>query len=275
MSATSQPDSPSAPPQFQMPDWSVGHYERFAPELEPAAEHLVELATIRPGERVLDLGCGTGNAALLAARAGATVTGLDPAPRLLDVARGRLAAERLDGTFVIGDAHAVPFEDGSFDAVLSVFGVIFAADARRALAEILRVLAPDGRALVSVWLPGGAVDAMVGVMVRAISAALGTEIPRFPWQDQGAVGDLAATVDASVRAREGEVVFSADSPESYLSAQEADHPMTIASRPLLEHAGAYESVRTKALEALRRDNEDLAHFRATSRYRVIELRHTQ
>lgn len=275
MSATSQPDSPSGAPQFQMPDWSAGHYERFATELEPAAEHLVELAALCPGERVLDLGCGTGNAAVLAARAGATVTGLDPAPRLLDVARGRLSAERLDGTFVIGDAHALPFEDGAFDVVLSVFGVIFAADAERALAEILRVLAPNGRALVSVWLPGGAIDAMVGVMVRAISAALGAELPRFPWHDPAALGVAAATAGASVRARQGEVVFSASSPESYLCAQEADHPMTIASRPLLEHAGTYPTVRAEALEALRRDNEDPARFRATSRYRVIELRHTR
>jgi SAM-dependent methyltransferase len=255
-----------------MPDWGVGRYERFAAELEPAAEYVLELAALRPGERVLDLGCGTGNAALLAARAGAVVTGVDPAARLLEVARDRLHAEQLDGTFVAGDAHALPFDDGAFDVVLSVFGVIFAADARTATSELVRVLDPDGRALISAWTPGGAVDAMAAALIGAIGAALGREIPRFPWHDLTAIHNLAETVGATVRVREGEIAFIADSPESYLAGQESNHPLTIASRGLLEHAGTWQQTRARLLDVLTEGNEDGQRFRATSRYLVIELR---
>lgn len=261
-----------AQPPFQMPDWSIGRYERFAPDLEPAAEHVVGLAELHPGERVLDLGCGTGNAALRAARAGADVTGIDTAPRLLEVARERLAADELDGSFVVGDAQTLPFRDGEFDAVLSVFAVIFAADAERALSEAMRVLSPAGRLLISVWLPGGALNAMTEVIITAIGAALGNEIPRFPWHDQAAVRQLAAKLGASVRVHEGKLVFSCSSPEAYLHAQETQHPMTIAARGLLQHAGTYDAVRAQMLDALRRGNDDGAHFSTTSRYRVMELR---
>ena len=258
-----------------MPDWGVGRYERFAPGLEPAAGHVVELARLHAGERVLDVGCGTGNAALLAARAGAAVTGIDPAARLLEVARRRLAAEGLEGSFVLGDAQTLPFRDGEFDAVLSAFAVIFAADAERALSEALRVLTPAGRVLLSVWLPGGALQALSDVVITAVGAALGTEILQFPWHDQTAVGRLAAKLGASVRAREGEVVFSWSSPEAHLHDQETHHPLMIAARGLLQHAGTWDTVREQMLDALRRGNEDGSLFRATSRYRVIELRHQQ
>ena len=256
---------------FPMPDWGIGRYERFAPDLEPAAAHVVELAGLHPGERVLDLGCGTGNAALLAARAGAAVTGIDPASRLLEFAVERLAGDGLDGSFVVGDALALPFHDGEFDAVLSVFGVIFAADAERALSEAIRVLKPEGRMLLAVWVPSGALASMTQVLVNAIGAALGTEIRRFRWHDQTAVGQLAAKYGANVRVHEGEVVVARSTPEAYLHDQETHHPMTIAARGLLEHAGTYEAVRARMLDALRRGDGDGA-FSSTSRYRVIELR---
>src|SRR5436853_34785 len=115
-----------------MVDWDRGSYEDTATELAPAAERLVGLAAIRPGERVLDLGTGTGNAALLAARAGARVTAADPSPRLLGIARERLAAEGHDGELAVASAEALPFADHAFDVVLSVFAVIFTEQPERA-----------------------------------------------------------------------------------------------------------------------------------------------
>src|SRR5690349_10371870 len=130
-------------------DWSVGNYERTAGQLLPAAEELIEVAAPREREHVVDVGCGTGNAALLAAARGARVTGVDPAPRLLEVARERAQARRLDATFAVGHAAALPLGDGEADVVLSVFGVIFAPDPPAAAAELARVTAPGGRIVLS------------------------------------------------------------------------------------------------------------------------------
>src|SRR5262245_36034551 len=141
-------------------DWSVGQYEDTASQLLPAAEVLVEEAALRHGERVVDVGCGTGNAALLAAARGARVTGVDPALRLLEVARERAAAEALDVTFLEGEAAALPLADGSAEVILSVFGVIFAPDAEAAAAELARVSADEGRILFTAWIPGGAISHM-------------------------------------------------------------------------------------------------------------------
>src|SRR3954451_20444081 len=262
------------PPATLAPDWGISHYELFAPDLQPAAAAVVALADPRPGEELLDVACGTGNAAVLAARTGANVTGLDLSPRLLDAARARAAAQRAPAAFVVGDAQELPFEDGSFDAVVSVFGAIFALDARRAFAELLRVLKPDGGAFVSAWVPAGAIDAMIGVIVPAVSRAMGREIPRFPWDDPDAVGTMASSLGATVRFhRGGEIAFTASSPEDYLERQERDHPLTILSRVLLEQAGTHPAVRREALAALRDGNEDPHAFRATSPYRIIEIRH--
>ena len=113
-------------------DWSVGRYEETAARLLPVAERLVEQAALRAGECVVDVGCGTGNAALLAARRGARVIGVDPARRLLEVARRRAGAEALDISFLEGEAATLPLGDESADVVLSVFAVIFAPDAEAA-----------------------------------------------------------------------------------------------------------------------------------------------
>ena len=159
--------------------WGIGHYEETASQLEPVAEHVASLAGLQPGERVLDLATGTGNAALLAARTGAVVTGLDAAPRLIDVARERTEREGLDASFVVGNLEALPFESAAFDVAQSVFGLIFAGDPDRAFGEMLRVLRADGRGLLSVWVPAGPIDAVVGIIGRAVAAATGPTPKRF------------------------------------------------------------------------------------------------
>jgi SAM-dependent methyltransferase len=254
-----------------MIDWGQGRYERTAAELAPVAEHVVSLGEPQPGERVLDLATGTGNAALLAARAGATVTGIDAAPRLIDVARARAAETGVDVSFVVGDVQELPFGDGAFDLALSVFGLIFASDPDRALGEMLRVLRPDGCALLTAWIPDGPIDAMVGVFARAVAALTGPQPARFPWHNPVAVAELAARHGAQARFREARLTVVADSPEAYLEAGE-EHPMSLASRPLLERARTAQATREQALAVLRAGNEDPNAFRVSSPYRVIEIR---
>ena len=256
-----------------MIDWGAGHYERIATELAPAAERVISLARLKSGERVLDLATGTGNAALLAAQSGAVVTGIDASQRLIDVARQRAAEERVSASFELADLHALPFQDDEFDVAMSVFGLIFAADAERAFGEMMRVLRPNGRALLSVWIPAGPIDQMVGVFARAVAAATGSRPTRFPWHDAQAIGQLAGRHDATARFNDAELTITAESPEAYLAGNE-QHPMSVAGRPVLERAETLEATRERSLAVLREGNEDPTAFRVTSPYRVIEISRT-
>jgi SAM-dependent methyltransferase len=254
-----------------MIDWGIGHYEETATELEPVARHVVSLAGLQPGEHVLDLATGTGNAAVLAARLGAVVTGLDAAPRLIDVARERAGTEGLQASFVVGNLEALPFGNAAFDVALSVFGLIFTGDPDRAFAEMMRVLRADGRALLSVWVPAGPINAVVGVFGRAMAAATGSTPNRFAWHDPAAVRELAARHDAEIQVHDAELEITGESPEAQFGRNE-HHPMSVAGRPVLERAGTYSEVREQALAILRDGNEDPQAFRVFSPYRVIEVR---
>ncbi|NEK58902.1 methyltransferase domain-containing protein [Geodermatophilus sabuli] len=134
--------------------WAAGDYQRVGVRLVPASELLVADLAVRPGDRVLDVGGGTGNTALAAARRDADVVCTDIVPELLDHARRRAEVEGLAFDTETADAHELPFADGSFDVVASTFGVVFAADPERAAAELLRVLRPGGRLGLTAWIPG-------------------------------------------------------------------------------------------------------------------------
>ncbi|MGX6450091.1 class I SAM-dependent methyltransferase, partial [Patulibacter sp. S7RM1-6] len=154
-----------------MIDWGAGTYERTAAQLAEAAGRAVEAADLLPGDRLLDVGCGTGNAALLAAMRGAQVTGLDPSARLLEVAARRARAAGVEATWTAGDAVDLPFADGAFDAVVSVFAVIFAPRPADAVAELVRVTAPEGRIVLTSWRPDSGVAAGSAVLRDALAAA--------------------------------------------------------------------------------------------------------
>jgi SAM-dependent methyltransferase len=255
-----------------MVDWGAGEYENTAAELEPVAEHVVELAGCKAGERVVDLATGTGNAALRATRAGAVVTGIDGAPRLIDVARDRAAAAGLDASFVVGDFQALPFDDGSFDVALSVFGLIFATQPSRAFEEMIRVLGPGGRAVISAWVPAGPIDSALGTLGRAVAAATGSSRDRFAWHDPAAVGELAARHRAQLELHEGQLPITAASAEACVERNAERSPMGVAGRAVLERAGTWEDVRRQVITILREANEDPCAFRVTSPYRVFAVR---
>lgn len=141
--------------QTQRTIWSAGDYHEVSRPLQQAAEVLVERAGAAPGVRLLDVACGTGNVAVPAALAGASVTGLDLTPDLLARARARAAEEDVSVDWVEGDAEQLPFADDAFDVVTSSFGVIFAPRQQLAASELLRVARPGGRVLLSAWTPEG------------------------------------------------------------------------------------------------------------------------
>lgn len=134
--------------------WGAGAWEALANAvLAPVHEELVSRLAPRPRERWLDLATGTGAVALRAARAGATVTGLDLAPALVQTARRRAAEQRLEIDFDVGDAERLPYADAGFDVVSSAHGVVFAADHRAVAQEIARVCRRGGRLGLTFWLP--------------------------------------------------------------------------------------------------------------------------
>ena len=131
--------------------WAGGAYERVADEFAPIHDRVVAAVAPQPGERVLDVACGTGGVALRAARAGAEVVGLDLSAAQLEKARAAASSEGLDVRFDEGDCQEMPYEEASFDVVVSVFGAIFAASHAAAAAELGRVCRPGGRLALTAW----------------------------------------------------------------------------------------------------------------------------
>jgi SAM-dependent methyltransferase len=137
----------------QQATWSEGDFNVVALGVMPASEAIVAAVDVHAGERVLDVACGSGNAALVAARRNADVTGIDYVPALIERARARAQAEGTKIDFRVGDAQQLPFPAGSFDAVVSVFGVMFAPDQQRAARELLGVTRSGGRIGLMNWMP--------------------------------------------------------------------------------------------------------------------------
>jgi SAM-dependent methyltransferase len=228
--------------------WGIGSYEDTAAELAPVADVAVAALGLSGDERVLDVACGTGNAALVAHRAGARVTGLDGSPRLLEVARGRVPA----AAFVRGDAAQMPFEDGRFDGAVSVFGVIFARPAEQAASEIARVVRSGGRVVVTTWPPRGPMFAAVSLMRKALARS-GPAEDSWPPVDWGDPSVLAALLGryGEVDVTEHELAHADTTPERFWDRWERLHPVWIGARRQLEPVGAWEPLREAAIAALR------------------------
>ena len=245
-------------------DWSVGSYERTAERLEPAAERAVTALGLTGGERVLDVVCGTGNAALVAARTGAIVLGVDPAQRLIGVARARAAESGLDAAFALGDATALDAADGAFDAVVSVFGVIF-ADAQSAARELVRVTRPGGRIVVTTWMDAGPTPKVM----EAIRVATGGPERPATWSDPDVVRAVFAPHEVTIE--EDGIAFDAPSTEAYVEEQSRHHPMWLGLLPVLREAGKEAEVTAEITRIFAEANEDPAAFRTTSGYRVVTV----
>jgi SAM-dependent methyltransferase len=146
--------------------WISGDFGQIAKFLETEAKDFINRLGIQPGSKVLDVACGTGNLALPAARLGANVTGVDIAPNLVEQARANAAREGLQAQFDEGDAEALPYDDASFDTVVTMYGAMFAPRPDVVAAELLRVTKPGGRIAMGNWTPAG----FVGQMFKAVGA---------------------------------------------------------------------------------------------------------
>ena len=145
--------------------WTAGDFGRIAVGFERGAAEFIARLELKPGERVLDVACGTGNLALPAARGGARVTAIDIAPALVAQLAARAVAEGLAVDAREGDAEALPLADGSFDTVVTMFGAMFAAHPDSATAELVRVTRAGGRIAMANWTPDGFIGRMLKVVV--------------------------------------------------------------------------------------------------------------
>jgi len=148
--------------------WMAGDFGKIASLNRKWGEDFVDRLDLKPGMKVLDIACGTGNQSVPAARKGADVTGLDIATNLLAQAKERAAAEKLSINFIEGDAEQLPFADASFDVVYSMFGAMFAPRPERVAAELKRVCKPGGMVAMGNWTP----DSVPGQLFRATTKYL-------------------------------------------------------------------------------------------------------
>jgi len=157
--------------------WAMGDYALMAEEvMAPIGPALVTASGIGAGDRVLDVAAGSGNISIPAAKTGATVISSDLTPELLQRSRLRAYEQGVTMEWREADAHALPFADGEFDAVLSAIGVMFAPDQQRAAAELLRVCRPGGTIALASWTPAG----FFGRMLSALRPYRSTHVPGVP-----------------------------------------------------------------------------------------------
>jgi SAM-dependent methyltransferase len=203
------------------------NYRAVAEKVTSIADVLVPRANIEPGMDVLDVACGTGNASIPAARLGARVTGLDLSPGLVAIARERGAEAKVDVDWLEGDAQSLPFDDDSFDRVISAIGHMFAPDHKRTADELLRVCRPDGRIAIACWTPVGAIGEMFKRLGAISPAPPAGFQPPVLWGTEEHVRELLGD---SVEFERHNVEFDEPSPESYVDFMLTSFPPLIAMR---------------------------------------------
>jgi SAM-dependent methyltransferase len=199
----------------QQATWASGDYAVVGTTLQIVGETLAEAVDLRAGERVLDVAAGNGNATLAAARRFARVTSTDYAPTLLDKGRARAAAEGLEVTFQTADAEALPFENDSFDAVLSTFGVMFAPDHATSARELLRVTRPGGRIGLANWTPESFIGRLFRLIGVHVAPPAGLKSPAL-WGSEAHLRTLFAQDQAQLRCERRLFNFRYASPAHWI-----------------------------------------------------------
>lgn len=203
-------------------EWSIGSYPTLARSFLAAAAALVDAADVSPGDRVLDVACGTGNVALTADRRGADVTGVDIAPAMLELARKRAAVIESDVEWRAGDAAALDLPDDAFDVTLSCLGHMFVPDPEAAADELVRVTSPGGRVGFVSWTPDSGIAAMMQVLASYLPDQPDPSPPPFRWGDPDVVRDRFGDRVASLQFDSGIVRYPALSPAHFWESMTTD-----------------------------------------------------
>ena len=235
--------------------WAAGDYPAVARHIAhgPVRDALTA-AQVQPGARVLDVATGSGNVALVAAQENAHVVGLDLVPELLDVAHSRAQAAGVEIEWVHGDAEALPFADGSFDSVTSVFGVQFAPRHQATADELVRVCRPGGTIGLVNWTPEGLIGQMFSVMGRYLPAPPAFASAPPLWGDERHVGELFAGHDVTASFKRASNLFAFESVDAYQTFFEQRYGPTIKAQERLAPEGRWDECRAELRELFDRVN---------------------
>ncbi len=187
--------------------WSSGDFGRIAQSYAPGAVEFIQRLNFGPGHQVLDAACGTGNLAIPAARTGAQVTGIDIAPNLIEQAQQWAQAEKLNAHFEEGDVEQLPYADGSFDAVVSMFGIMFAPRPERTAAELVRVCRSGGRIALANWTPDGFIGQMFKIVGKHVPPAAGVPSP-LQWGVESNVAERLGSQISELRCTPRTITFN-------------------------------------------------------------------
>jgi SAM-dependent methyltransferase len=236
--------------------WAAGDYAAVAEVIEELPPRdLLARVHISPGQEVLDVATGTGNIAIPAAAAGAQVVGLDLTPELFGTARRRAAARDVTVEWVEGDAEDLPFEDESFDRVLSAFGVQFAPRHAVVARELARVCRPGGRIGLVNWTPEGQIGELFKIMGRYLPAPPDYASPPPLWGSEDHVRELFAGTPVELEFARGLNPWRFESPEHYVTFMETHYGPTLKARERLTAEGRWEECRDEILAMAERRNE--------------------
>lgn len=235
----------------QQATWASGDYAAIGTTLQIVGETLAEAADVRADEAVLDVCAGNGNASLAAARRHAVVMSTDYVQSLLDKGRARAEADGLPIQFRLADVEALPFDDASFDLVMSTFGVMFAPDHRRAASEMLRVLRPGGRIALANWTPAGFIGRLFKVIGAHVAPPAGVQSPAL-WGTEPHIVELFGAQAEKIQCQRRNFNFRHRSPAAFVSAfRELYGPMHKAFAALdADGAQSLERAMTALLEEL-------------------------
>lgn len=199
----------------QQAAWSSGDYAIVGTTLQIVGEELCEALDLRSGSKVLDVAAGNGMASLAAARRWCDVVSTDYVASLLERGRSRASAEGLPIEFKVADAEALPFDDNSFDAVISTFGVMFTPNQNRAAAELLRVCKPGGQIGLTNWTPDGFIGHMFKTIAKYLPPPAAAKSPML-WGTRARLTELFGSGASWIKTEPRQFNFRYRSPEHFV-----------------------------------------------------------
>lgn len=255
----------------QRETWEAGDYAMLSKRIEDVGERVARSAAIEPGMTVLDVACGAGNATIPAARAGARTTGLDLAPKLLEAGRMKAEGQGLEVEWIEGDAERLPFEDDSFDRVLSTFGHMFAPRHQQVASEMVRVVRPGGVVVTATWAADGVFGAIAATSAEYQPPPPDYASPPVLWGTEQHIREMFGGAATDIVVERHVNWVEDESVDAFADLFMSTFPLLVVARQMLGER--FEELREKVVDVWRERNEaDDGSFRLAQEYLVSVVR---